>query len=62
MNLKYTFQIAAYRANTTSPMEVIQVSATGSQETRARRRLIEHLHGKGIFAKSVELLATEKAR
>ena len=57
MNQAFLFQVRAYRQDdpTKAPQDG-QCIATGSVETRARRRLLDTLHEKGWFISTLVCL------
>ena len=63
MNMQFTFAVAIYVKDTSpTTAQEGQVAATGSTEDRARRRLLEHLHDKGLYARRVQLFAAKPAK
>jgi hypothetical protein len=67
MNLKYMFEVEVFPQTSNAVCSAVQdtktmrVTTTGSEENRARRRLLDALHDRKLFVKRVELLATETA-
>ena len=58
MNAEYLFTAVTYRADAKQPgvepeYRVGQLGASGSQETRARRRVLNHLNAAGWCVKSI---------
>ena len=64
MNTAYLFEVDLYRVRVdgTKSHTKAQVVATGSQETRARRRLINGAHNSGLLVRNVTLLAKEPTK
>lgn len=59
MNQRFTFAVEVYKQDGSTQDEgpaTVVVTTTGSQETRARRRLLEALHARGAFARQVTLV------
>lgn len=67
MNQEFLFRVAAYPSNLDGEARKAQTSigelvSTGSQETRARRRVLRHLHDQGYMAANITLLAHRPVR
>lgn len=67
MNQEFLFRVAAYPRDLDGEArkeqtKVGELVSTGSQETRARRRLLRHLHDQGFMVAKVTLLAHRPAR
>lgn len=66
MNQEFLFRVAAYPRDLEGDArkeqtKVGELVSTGSQETRARRRLLRHLHDQGFMAARIDLVAFRPA-
>lgn len=61
MNQVYFFNATVYKADNKAAQEKAAVATTGSQETRARRRVLDGLHASGLIVRKLELVAFRPA-
>ena len=61
MNQVYFFNATVYKADNKAAQETASVVASGSQETRARRRVLDGLHSSGLLVRKLELVAFRPA-
>lgn len=62
MNMAFLFEVEYYPANGSKEQTATSKAvATGSQETRARRRLLDTMHKNGLYARKVTLLDSQPA-
>jgi hypothetical protein len=40
----------------------VALTSSGSKETRARRRILDELHKRGVFARSIKCIASRPAK
>jgi hypothetical protein len=63
VNMQFVFAVECYREQKGKRVyKVGFASATGSVETRARRRLLEAIHHAGLFARRVEVVDCRKVK
>jgi hypothetical protein len=63
MNTAFLFDVEAYKGEgETREDRAGQMVATGSQETRARRRLLDAIHTEGWVARSLVLVDSKPAK
>lgn len=62
MNQNFVFQVASYRKEDETQVRIGVIGTSGSQETRARRRVLDHLHAKGWFVGAMKLVHSEPAK
>lgn len=61
MNQVYYFNAVVYKADNKAAQEVATVASSGSQETRARRRVLNGLHASGLLVRKLDLVAFRPA-
>lgn len=61
MNQIFTFHAALYKTDRNAVVPVA-LQASGSTETRARRRVLQNMNDSGMFVRTLELVGCKPAK